>query len=124
MHLGYHELRNMLQKFKEERDKKKMAPPSVPTTASGPAGARGSERDPRFSRDEYRERDRGYDRHSSRHEYVFSFVPRSHWLNFILAVAETVNVRVLREGDTEAYLSTSLFICIPSLVVFYDPAPA
>ena len=67
MHLGYHELRNMLVKFKEDRDKRKMGPPSsVPSggpPASGPP--RGGERDYRSSRDDYRERDRGYgDRHS------------------------------------------------------------
>ena len=69
MHLGYHELRNMLQKFKEERDKKKMAPPSsTPSSAlGGPGGAsRGSERDSRPPREDYRER--GFDRHSSRYE--------------------------------------------------------
>ncbi len=67
MHLGYHELRNMLIKFKEERDKRKMGPPST-TPSGGPAepGAppRGGDRDFRSSRDDYRERDRGYDRHA------------------------------------------------------------
>lgn len=74
MHLGYHELRNMLSKFKEERDKRKMGPPPpVPSGAGpgapGPAGApRGGDRDPR-SRDDFRERgDRGYERHSSRYD--------------------------------------------------------
>lgn len=79
MHLGYHELRNMLQKFREEREKRKMAPPpaSAPSGAPGGGPARsGSERgaDYRSSRgDDYRDRDRGgYDRHgsSSRYEYV------------------------------------------------------
>ncbi|THG95857.1 hypothetical protein EW026_g5867 [Hermanssonia centrifuga] len=37
MHLGYHELRNMLGKFKEEREKRKMAPPSSAPSAA-PAG--------------------------------------------------------------------------------------
>jgi len=71
MHLGYHELRNMLQKFKEERDKTKNVPP--PPTMSGPdgpgggpPGRYGSDRDHRSSRDDYRERDRGY--HSSRYD--------------------------------------------------------
>ncbi|KAI0807350.1 putative U1 snRNP protein [Fomes fomentarius] len=67
MHLGYHELRNMLIKFKEDRDKRKMGPPST-TPSGGPAepGAppRGGDRDFRSSRDDYRERDRGYDRHA------------------------------------------------------------
>jgi hypothetical protein len=36
MHLGYHELRNMLAKFREEREQRKMAPPAAPTrTFSG-----------------------------------------------------------------------------------------
>jgi len=79
MHLGYHELRNMLTKFKEEREKRKMAPPPAPAGVSGPSApapsrSSGVDRggDYRASRDDYRERDRdrGYDRHSSRHEYV------------------------------------------------------
>lgn len=72
MHLGYHELRNMLSKFKEERERRRMAPPS--STPSGPPGAgalsaarSGSEH--RSSRgDDARDRDRadrGYERHSS-----------------------------------------------------------
>jgi len=77
MHLGYHELRNMLNKLREEREKRKMAPPSsIPSSGtavppSGPPSRSGS--DYRASRggDEYRERgerDRGYDRSSSRYE--------------------------------------------------------
>jgi len=75
MHLGYHELRNMLSKFKEEREKRKMAPPSsIPSGGSGAASASGPPRsggDYRSSRggDDYRERgdrDRGYERQSSR----------------------------------------------------------
>jgi len=79
MHLGYHELRNMLNKFREEREKRKMAPPSsIPSGLSGtgapPSGPPSrSGGDYRASRggDEYRERgerDRGYDRSSSRYE--------------------------------------------------------
>ena len=71
MHLGYHELRKMLKTFKEERDARRMAPPqSVPSGGPPP----GQSRDPRSSdyrssKDDYRERDRGYDRdRSSRHE--------------------------------------------------------
>lgn len=73
MHLGYHELRNMLSKFKEEREKRKSAPTMGANTGAAPgAGAapssRGGERDYR-SRDEMRERDRGFERHgSSRYE--------------------------------------------------------
>lgn len=75
MHLGYHELRNMLIKFKEDRDKRKMGPPSSVPSGDGAAATggppRGGERgEYRSSRDDYRERDRGYgDRgYSSRHE--------------------------------------------------------
>ncbi|KIM87211.1 hypothetical protein PILCRDRAFT_815687 [Piloderma croceum F 1598] len=79
MHLGYHELRNMLSKFREEREKRKMAPPAAPPAASagapnGTPARSGSDRggDYRSSRgDDYRDRDRdrGYERHgSSRHD--------------------------------------------------------
>lgn len=86
MHLGYHELRNMLNKFREEREKRKMAPPSsIPSGLSGtgapPSGPPSrSGGDYRASRggDEYRERgerDRGYDRSSSsRYELVIYIV--------------------------------------------------
>ena len=69
MHLGYHELRNMLQKFKEEREKRKTTAPAS-SAAPGSGGGRSGDRDYRSSKDEYRDRDRGYDRdrHSSRHE--------------------------------------------------------
>ena len=80
MHLGYHELRNMLNKFREEREKRKAGPPAAAAPASmvapGAPARSGGERggDYRSSRDDYRERerdrDRGYDRHSSRYEYV------------------------------------------------------
>jgi len=80
MHLGYHELRNMLSKFREEREKRKMAPPSstpAPGVTGGAAagtpsraGERGSDYRPSRGGEEYRDRergdrDRGYDRHSS-----------------------------------------------------------
>jgi len=76
MHLGYHELRTMLQKFKEERDKRKLAPPSSATASSGaPPSSAGSARPPDRGgdyrpKDEYRDRDRdrGYERHGSRHD--------------------------------------------------------
>ncbi|CCM02082.1 uncharacterized protein FIBRA_04159 [Fibroporia radiculosa] len=80
MHLGYHELRKMLIKFKEEREKRKMAPPAtIPSTGSAtnggvpPAAGGVPPRDFRSTRDDYRdrERDRGYDRHPSRYESVF-----------------------------------------------------
>lgn len=79
MHLGYHELRNMLSKFREEREKRKMAPPSSAPAGGGAAPAGGpptrSGSDYRTSSrggEDYRERsdrDRGYERHtSSRYE--------------------------------------------------------
>lgn len=90
MHLGYHELRNMLSKFKEDREKRKMPPPSSvpssvpsgrassPLTPGGPPRS-GGDRDYRGSRDEYRDRDRGgFERHgSSRYEYVLSCVEQA-----------------------------------------------
>ena len=81
MHLGYHELRNMLGKFREERERRKMGPPSsAPSGLSGttvpPPGPPSRSSDYRGrGGDEYRERgerDRGYDRSSSRYELVFS----------------------------------------------------
>jgi hypothetical protein len=94
MHLGYHELRNMLSKFREEREKRKMAPVSSTPVLAGATGAAapsgtpsrsGTDRggDYRSSRgggggggEEFRDRergdrDRGYERHSSsRYELV------------------------------------------------------
>ncbi|KAJ3725800.1 putative U1 snRNP protein [Lentinula raphanica] len=69
MHLGYHELRNMLAKFREEREKRKSASASsAPSSGAVPAAPSGRP-DHRSSRDEYRDRDRDrYDRHSSRYE--------------------------------------------------------
>ncbi|KIY43583.1 putative U1 snRNP protein [Fistulina hepatica ATCC 64428] len=64
MHLGYHELRNMLQKFKEDREKRKNVPPPNASTPTAPSRSTG-DRDHRSSRDDYRDRDRGYERHSS-----------------------------------------------------------
>jgi len=82
MHLGYHELRNMLGKFKEEREKRKMGPPSsAPTGAVPPSAGPRSGSEHRASRgggDEYRDRDRGYDRQTSRYELVVaSWLPHS-----------------------------------------------
>jgi hypothetical protein len=73
MHLGYHELRNMLSKFKEEREKRKMAPPSSVPSGAVPSSGPPRSGDYRPSRggDEYRDRgdrDRGYDRPSSRYD--------------------------------------------------------
>jgi hypothetical protein len=78
MHLGYHELRNMLMKFREEREKRKAqaAPPPVASSSGGGVAGRGSEhrssRDDHRDRERDRDRDRGYsERHSSsRYEYV------------------------------------------------------
>lgn len=63
----------MLGKFKEEREKRKQAGPAPGAPPSGgPSGGpppRGGERDYRSSRDDYRDRDKGYERHgSSRYE--------------------------------------------------------
>jgi len=70
MHLGYHELRQMLETFKENRSKRTMPPPgSGAAPPSGPrperdSGYRGS--DYRQSNDRYdRASDRGYDRDRS-----------------------------------------------------------
>jgi len=73
MHLGYHELRNMLAKFKEEREKRKMGPPgSAPTGVVPPSAGPRSGSEHRSSRggEDYRDRDRdrGYDRQTSRYD--------------------------------------------------------
>ncbi|VDC06614.1 unnamed protein product [Peniophora sp. CBMAI 1063] len=52
MHLGYHELRNMLVKFKEERQKKQ--------SSGGGGGGGGDGGAPRGGGGDYRDRDRGY----------------------------------------------------------------
>ncbi|ESK94599.1 u1 snrnp splicing complex subunit [Moniliophthora roreri MCA 2997] len=76
MHLGYHELRNMLAKFKEEREKRKSGPgggsgSSAPANGNGsvalptPARSGSDYRSRDEHRDRDRDRDRGYDRHSS-----------------------------------------------------------
>src|SRR6266545_3763998 len=75
MHLGYHELRNMLSKFKEEREKRKMGAPSSAPTGVVPASAgprSGSEHRSSRGGEDYRDRDRdrGYDRQTSRYELV------------------------------------------------------
>lgn len=75
MHLGYHELRNMLTKFREEREKRKTqaVPPPAPSSVGGSTGRGGEHRSSRDDhRDRDRDRDRGYsERHSSsRYEYV------------------------------------------------------
>jgi hypothetical protein len=80
----------MLGKFKEEREKRKMALPSSGPSGGGPpsVGLR-SGGDHRSSRggEDYRDRDRdrGYDRQSSRYESVNkSWHPRSCLLIFAL----------------------------------------
>ena len=65
----------MLSKFKEEREKRKMAPPSSAPSGGGPpsSGPRsgGDHRSFRGGEDyRDRDRDRGYDRQSSRYELV------------------------------------------------------
>jgi len=79
MHLGYHELRNMLSKFKEEREKRKNAPPPpsgpLPPVAPGmaPPSFTPSKSGDRPPRDDFRDRDRDRDhrdrdRYSSRYD--------------------------------------------------------
>ncbi|KAJ2929979.1 hypothetical protein H1R20_g7083, partial [Candolleomyces eurysporus] len=63
MHLGYHELRNMLGKFKEDREKRKLTQPAS-GSAGGPAPP-GAGRSGDRPRDDYRDRGSGYERHSS-----------------------------------------------------------
>ncbi|KZV89842.1 LUC7-domain-containing protein [Exidia glandulosa HHB12029] len=74
MHLGYHELRNLLKKFAEDRAARKVAPmgppAGVPTTSvggapSGPRGDRGYESRDR-DREREREKERGGDRERDR----------------------------------------------------------
>ncbi|KIO16662.1 hypothetical protein M407DRAFT_241405 [Tulasnella calospora MUT 4182] len=77
MHLGYHELRQMLEQFKEARSKRHAPPPMAhphsgpPPAGMPPSGPRPdrdngygnrSASDYRSSRDDRYERDRGYDR--------------------------------------------------------------
>ncbi|KAG8899851.1 splicing factor [Tulasnella sp. 403] len=85
MHLGYHELRQMLEQFKEARSKRSTAPAAshpiqTPTSAMPPpSGPRPSERDSGYRGNDYRsstrddrfERasDRGYDRDRSDRDY-------------------------------------------------------
>lgn len=88
MHLGYHELRNMLKTFREEREKRKTAPPpmSAPGNAA-PGGPRPSGGEHRSSRDDYRDRDRAP---STRHEYVDTFIfTLSHLTSFVLQRSST-----------------------------------
>jgi hypothetical protein len=66
MHLGYHELRNMLKKFREEREQRKLAVPTgAPSGASmGSSRPAGDTREHRSRADDHRDRDRGYERHA------------------------------------------------------------
>lgn len=68
MHLGYHELRNMLKLFREEREQRKLLAPAAPTAAPASSRPPGDSREHRSSRgDDYRgDRggDRGYERSS------------------------------------------------------------
>ena len=107
----------MLTKFREEREKRKMAPPTSTPAALGVTGtavagtpSRSGERgvDFRSSRgsEEYRDRDRGYDRHSSsRYESVAlpTTCQKSTMLTFFFPLVTDVeigNVReALEEGD-------------------------
>ena len=88
MHLGYHELRNMLSQFRTDREARKNAPAPIPggvnstplPPAGGASSARPTDRDRdrdrgggyRLTRERDQGRDRGYDRDRfgvpSRHE--------------------------------------------------------
>lgn len=102
----------MLSKFKEEREKRKMAPPSSAPSGGGPpsAGPR-SGGDHRSSRggEDYRDRDRdrGYDRQPSRYELVAtSWHPRS-WKLIRALQGETKGPRTLSESETAGILKIS-----------------
>ena len=103
----------MLAKFKEEREKRKMAPPSSGPSGGGP-GSVGNRGD-RSSRggEDYRDRDRGYDRQSSRYESVnTSWHPRSCLLICALQ-RETKGPRSLSESQAAILkLSGSRGVCI------------
>jgi hypothetical protein len=82
MHLGYHELRKMLEEFSKRKLSAPSRPPMAMLPPESPSVQRpGGERDFRSSRDDsYRDRDHGggrggYDRggHSNRPESVFRF---------------------------------------------------
>ncbi|KAH7098003.1 LUC7-domain-containing protein [Auriculariales sp. MPI-PUGE-AT-0066] len=71
MHLGYHELRNLLKKFADEREARRNAPLPLPANVSsvsmGPPGVPGAPAGPAADRDRDRDRDRGgYDRDRER----------------------------------------------------------
>jgi len=115
----------MLSKFKEEREKRKMAPPSSGPSGGGPAsvGLR-SGGDHRSSRggEDYRDRDRGYDRQSSRYESVnTSWHPRSCLLICALQ-RETKGPRALSESQAAIlkYLAHGMYaygdVSIPKLL--------
>ncbi|GJJ15593.1 hypothetical protein Clacol_009871 [Clathrus columnatus] len=101
MHLGYHELRNLLNQFRAEREARKNAAPSIPSgvssssllppgTATGPRmGDRDRDRDRDYRRDSGR--DRGY---GDRDRYALSI----HKLGSQAAKAK--NIR-RRGGDRE-----------------------
>jgi hypothetical protein len=114
MHLGYHELRNMLMKFREDREKRKAqaAPPApVPSSSGGSVGGRGSEhRPPRDDhrdreRDRDRDRDRGYsERHSSsRYEYVWLVSSSGSCISLGFTAIVGGIARGHHEGGTEVY---------------------
>jgi hypothetical protein len=91
MHLGYHELRNMLTKFREDREKRKtqVAPPPVPSSGGGGGGGAGRGSEHRSSRDDHRDRDRDRDRdrgYSERHASSrYECVNWYHFFRVVLA---------------------------------------
>lgn len=137
MHLGYHELRQMLEQFKEARSKRhapsSMAHSGPPPGGMPPSGPRPdrdngygsrsgsdyrSSRDDRYDRDRGgydrgeghrdRERDRGY---SSRYEYVVNLLFPAKKINRLAPTVigeETVNARGHLNDDI------SFVVCISS----------
>jgi hypothetical protein len=113
MHLGYHELRNMLMKFREDREKRKaQAAPPAPVPSSGGGGSvggRGSEhrppRDDHRDRERDRDRDRGYsERHSSsRYEYVWLVSSSGSRISLGFTGIVGGIARGHHEGGTEVY---------------------
>lgn len=89
----------MLAKFKEEREKRKMAPAVAGPPGGGPASA-----GPRSGRgDEYRDRDRGYDRQSSRYESVCIVAPSFLIIDVWITVRdeEIVSAREVQDDGTD-----------------------
>ena len=97
MHLGYHELRNMLIKFKEERQKRQAA-----------GGGGGGDGAPRGGGGDYRDRDRGYgDRgYGSRSGYEYASI--SHFRFCVRGLLPLFRKRLLWTTSlTRVYLAAA-----------------